>query len=282
MKQEKIGRNHPCWCGSQKKYKHCHLNSDVSNSIKKPIIPRSAEFIHGMVEVNILAKKTIQMLEGFIQAETTTNRLNDLSHQFILDHKAVPASLNYKGFPKSICTSLNHVICHGIPNDEPIKEGDIISIDIACVLNGYYGDICKTFPVENCSEKALKLIRVTEECLKRAIQVIEPYKHLGDIGNAIQSYAEKNGFSVVEQFVGHGIGTQFHEPLEVLHFGKAGTGKMIVPGMFFTIEPMINEGIKDIKILEDNWTAITGDKKLSAQFEHTLQITESGVRVLTL
>ncbi len=282
MKQEKIGRNHPCWCGSQKKYKHCHLNSDVSNSIKKPIIPRSAEFIHGMVEVNILAKKTIQMLEGFIQAETTTNRLNDLSHQFILDHKAVPASLNYKGFPKSICTSLNHVICHGIPNDEPIKEGDIISIDIACVLNGYYGDICKTFPVGNCSEKALKLIRVTEECLKRAIQVIEPYKHLGDIGNAIQSYAEKNGFSVVEQFVGHGIGTQFHEPLEVLHFGKAGTGKMIVPGMFFTIEPMINEGIKDIKILEDNWTAITGDKKLSAQFEHTLQITESGVRVLTL
>ena len=282
MKQEKIGRNHPCWCGSQKKYKHCHLNSDVSNSIKKPIIPRSAEFIHGMVEVNILAKKTIQMLEGFIQAETTTNRLNDLSHQFILDHKAVPASLNYKGFPKSICTSLNHVICHGIPNDEPIKEGDIISIDIACVLNGYYGDICKTFPVGNCSEKALKLIRVTEECLKRAIQVIEPYKHLGDIGNAIQSYAEKNGFSVVEQFVGHGIGTQFHEPLEVLHFGKAGTGKMIVPGMFFTIEPMINEGIKDIKILEDNWTAITSDKKLSAQFEHTLQITESGVRVLTL
>ena len=165
MKQEKIGRNHPCWCGSQKKYKHCHLNSDVSNSIKKPIIPRSAEFINGMVEVNILAKKTIQMLEGFIQAETTTNRLNDLSHQFILDHKAVPASLNYKGFPKSICTSLNHVICHGIPNDEPIKEGDIISIDIACVLNGYYGDICKTFPVGNCSEKALKLIRVTEEAV---------------------------------------------------------------------------------------------------------------------
>ena len=174
-------------------------------AIMKPIILGSAEFINGMVRCRYSGKKiNTDTTKVLSKLKTTTNRLNDLSHQFILDHKAVPASLNYKGFPKSICTSLNHVICHGIPNDEPIKEGDIISIDIACVLNGYYGDICKTFPVENCSEKALKLIRVTEECLKRAIQVIEPYKHLGDIGNAIQSYAEKNGFSVVEQFVGHG------------------------------------------------------------------------------
>ncbi len=279
MKQ--IGRNQPCWCGSQKKYKRCHLKLDQEKSLAKAIIPRSAEFVEGMVQANILAKKTIQMLEGFIQPETTTNRLNELAHQFILDSGGLPASLNYHGFPKSICTSLNHTICHGIPNDEPIKEGDIISIDVACILNGYFGDICKTFPVKSCSEKAAKLIQVTEECLAKAIRATKPYGRMGDIGGAIQTYAEKNGFSVVEQFIGHGIGNQFHEKLEVPHFGKAGRGETILPGMFFTIEPMINEGVKDVKILEDNWTAVTVDGKLSAQFEHTLYITEDAVRVLT-
>ena len=279
MKQ--IGRNQPCWCGSQKKYKHCHLKLDQEESLAKPIISRSAEYIEGMVQANILAKKTIQMLERFIQSETTTNKLNNLAHQFILDHGGMPASLNYQGFPKSICTSLNEVVCHGIPNDEPIKEGDIIGVDVACVLNDYYGDICKTFPVKSCSEKATKLIQVTEECLEKAIQATKPYGKIGDIGSAIQKCVEKNGFSVVEQFIGHGIGKHFHEKLEIPHFGKAGQGEMILPGMFFTIEPMINEGSKGVKILEDNWTAVTVDNKLSAQFEHTLQITESEVRVLT-
>ena len=280
MKQ--IGRNQPCWCGSQKKYKHCHLTSDQADFVAKPIIPRSEKFINGMVQANILATKTIQMLENFIEPDMSTNRLNDLAHRFIVEHNGMPASLNYYGFPKSICTSINYVICHGIPNDELIKEGDIISIDVACILNGYFGDTCKTFPVKNCSEKAAKLIQITEECLTKAIDVVQPYGRIGDIGNAIQTHAEKNGFSVVEQLIGHGIGKKFHEELKVPHFGKAGQGEIILPGMFFTIEPMINEGNKDIKILEDNWTVITADKKLSAQFEHTLHITEDAVKILTM
>ena len=275
--QVKIKRNDPCWCGSGLKYKFCHLNREVN----KKVIPRSVEFIDGMRAASSLAAKSLKMLVEYIKPQITTNRLDELVYQYLKDNKAIPASLNYQGFPKSICISINEVVCHGIPSERTLKEGDIVSIDIACNLNGYFGDTCKTFAVGECSSKAKKLMQVTEECLMLGIGAIRPYQQTNEIGRAIEKHAKKNQFSVVECFVGHGIGRQFHESPQILHFYKKNYGTNILPGMFFTIEPMINEGVKDLKILKDNWTAVTLDGKLSAQYEHTIMVTETGVEILT-
>ncbi|MGK0289317.1 MAG: methionyl aminopeptidase [bacterium] len=285
----KLNRNDPCWCGSQKKYKKCHWKEDAKKAIlpsflssqEKKQIVRSDEYVEGMEAACILAKETLEMVGNLVKPGMTTNDIDKIVHEYTLDHNAYPAPLNYHGFPKSVCTSLNDVICHGIPDDTVIKDGDILNIDVTSILNGYHGDTNRSFLVGNVSEEARKLVEVTKECLDLAIGVVKPYCHMGDIGAAIQAHAHKHGYSVVEKFVGHGIGKEFHEDPQVPHFGKAGTGSLIVPGMFFTIEPMINIGHKEVRILADGWTALTADGSLSAQFEHTIYVHEHGVKVLT-
>jgi len=287
--RRKLQRNDLCWCGSGKKYKKCHLPEDKKALQKKmnrtatPIdkIHRSDEFIEGMAASCRLAKDTLIMVEELLKVGVTTDTINTWVHEFTLDHGAIPATLNYKGYPKSVCTSLNEVICHGIPDNTIVKEGDIINVDTTCILNGYFGDTSKTFLMGECSEDAKKITAVAKECMNRGIAAIKPYGRMGDIGAAIQEFAHLQGCSVVEKFVGHGIGKVFHSEPQVPHFGKKGTGVTLVPGMFFTVEPMINLGDKDLRILRDNWTAVTIDGKLSAQFEHTIFLTETGIEIMT-
>jgi methionyl aminopeptidase len=238
--------------------------------------------IEQMRKAGALAAKLLEYLEPFVQPGVSTQKLNDLAEEWTQKHGAVSAPLGYHGFPKSICTSINHVVCHGIPNEKQIlKDGDIINIDVTPILDGYYGDTSKTYCVGEVTPVAKKLVEVTEKCLYLAIAEVKPGNRIGDIGAAIQEYAEAEGFSVVRDFVGHGIGKIFHTAPQVPHYGTRGKGKKLRPGMVFTIEPMINEGGWETKILEDGWTAITIDGKLSAQFEHTLAVTEAGVEILT-
>lgn len=283
--QIKPQRNAPCWCGSGKKYKKCHLKEDEKKRDRVPEqrvkIERSNEFLDGMEATCKLAKATLEMVAENIRVGITTDQINSWVHEFTLDHGAIPATLNYKGYPKSTCTSLNDVICHGIPDYTVLKDGDIINVDITCNLNGFFGDTSRTFLMGECSQEAQKICAVAEECLKRGIAAVRPYGRIGDIGAAIQAYAHSMNCSVVEKFVGHGIGKAFHEEPQVPHFGKKGSGPIILPGMYFTIEPMINLGTKDLKILDDDWTAVTLDGKLSAQYEHTIYISENGVKVMT-
>ncbi|MFW9605461.1 MAG: type I methionyl aminopeptidase [Pseudomonas sp.] len=230
-----------------------------------------------------LAAEVLEMIEPHVKAGVTTETLNQLCHDYIVNvQNAIPAPLNYRGFPKSICTSVNHVVCHGIPNDKPLRDGDIINIDITVIKDGYYGDTSKMFFVGTVPEWAVRLCKVTQECLYKGIEMVRPGARLGDIGEVIQKHAEKNGFSVVRDYCGHGIGTVFHEEPQVLHYGRAGTGLELKPGMTFTIEPMINQGRYETRLLGDGWTAITRDRKLSAQYEHTLVVTETGYEIFTL
>lgn len=230
-----------------------------------------------------LAAEVLEMIEPHVQAGITTDELNTLCHNYIVDvQKAIPAPLNYNGFPKSICTSLNHVVCHGIPNDKPLKNGDIMNIDITVIKDGYYGDTSKMFLVGETPEWAQRLCQITQECMYKGIELVRPGTRLGDIGAVIQQHAESHGYSVVREFCGHGIGTVFHEEPQVLHYGKAGTGLELQEGMCFTIEPMINLGRKETRVLGDGWTAITKDRKLSAQYEHTLVVTADGYEIFTL
>lgn len=230
-----------------------------------------------------LAAQLLKHLEPMIQPGVSTLELNDEAERWTLARGATSAPLGYKGFPKSICTSVNEVICHGIPNAKQIlKDGDIINIDVTPLVDGYHGDTSKTFFVGTPSPLAQKLVEVTEECLRRSIAEVKPGTRIGDIGAAIQEYAEAQGFSVVRDFAGHGVHRVFHTAPEILHYGKRGTGKRLRAGMVFTIEPMINEGTYEVEILGDGWTAVTKDRKLSAQFEHTLAVTETGVEILTL
>ena len=211
---------------------------------------------------------------------SATGELDKLCHDFILDHKAIPAPLNYRGFPKSICTSINHVVCHGIPGDKRLQNGDIVNIDVTVILDGWYGDTSRMFYAGDVGVKARRLCDVTYEAMMRGIAAAKPGGRVGDIGHAIQSYVEAQRFSVVRDFSGHGLGRIFHDAPNILHYGKAGTGPVLKPGMFFTVEPMVNVGTWQVKILSDGWTAVTRDKQLSAQFEHSVGITETGRRVL--
>jgi methionyl aminopeptidase len=229
-----------------------------------------------------LAAETLDMIGEHVLPGVTTERLNQLCHDFILDHKAIPAPLNYRGFPKSICTSINHVVCHGIPGDKKLLNGDIVNIDVTVILDGWYGDSSRMYGAGEISTKAKRLIEVTYESLMRGIAVVKPGATLGDIGYAIQSYVEAQRFTVVRDFCGHGIGENFHEPPNVLHFGRKGEGAALKPGMFFTIEPMVNAGRPEVKVLDDGWTAVTRDRSLSAQFEHMLGVTETGCEIFTL
>ncbi len=246
-----------------------------------PIKLHSQEAFEGMRTAGKLAAQTLDMITPHVQPGTTTEALDNICHEFILDHGAVPAPLNYRGFPKSICTSVNHVVCHGIPGGKALKEGDTINIDVTVIKDGWHGDTSRMFPVGQISVKASRLIQITYEAMMRGIKTVKPGATTGDIGHAIQKYAESERCSVVRDFCGHGLGRVFHDAPNILHFGKSGEGVTLQPGMFFTVEPMINLGRPEVKVLADGWTAVTRDRSLSAQFEHSLGVTEDGFEIFT-
>ena len=228
-----------------------------------------------------LASKTLDMLTGEIKAGVSTNKIDKLGYEYIRDNGGYSAPLFYRGFPKSLCTSLNHVICHGIPSERILDEGDILNVDVTTIVDGFYGDTSRMYSIGKISVKAQNLIDATYESLMKSIKILKPGLKLGDIGHEIQTYVEAKGFSVVRDFCGHGIGDNFHEPPNILHYGKKNTGAELRPGMTFTIEPMINSGKYEVKILDDGWTAVSKDKSLSAQFEHTVGIKDNGYEIFT-
>lgn len=252
------------------------------------IIIHGAEGFEGMRKAGKLAAQTLDFIAPHVKVGVTTDELNQLCHQFIIDHGAIPAPLGYVGspqvmpFPKSICISLNHVVCHGIPGDRKLLDGDIMNIDVTVILDGWHGDTSRMFSIGKVGVRAAKLIDATYEAMMRGIEVVRPGATLGDIGHAIQSFVEKQGFSVVRDFCGHGLGQIFHTAPSVVHYGKSGHGLVLKEGMFFTIEPMVNAGRYEVKILPDGWTAVTRDKSLSAQFEHSIGVTANGYEIFTL
>jgi methionyl aminopeptidase len=249
----------------------------------EPIVIMSPAELEKMRRAGALAAKLLRHLGSMVRPGISTQELNDEAERWTKAHGAKSAPLGYKGFPRSICTSVNDVVCHGIPNTKQIlQDGDIINIDVTPILNGYYGDTSRTFFVGTPSPEAKQLVEVTEECLRRGIREVAPGKRIGDIGAAISEYAESFGYGVVREFVGHGIGKIFHTAPQIPHYGTRGKGRRFQPGMVFTIEPMINIGTWKTKVLADDWTAITLDGTLSAQFEHTVAVTDTGVQVLTL
>lgn len=248
-----------------------------------PVTIKSPEEIDKMRVAGRLASEVLDMIEPHVQAGVTTDELNTICHRHIVEvQDAIPAPLNYRGFPKSICTSVNHVICHGIPSDKKLKDGDIINIDITVIKDGYHGDTSRMFFVGKPSIRARRLVQICQECLQIGIDLVRPGAQLGDIGHAIQQHAEDNGFSVVREYCGHGIGRIFHEEPQVLHYGRPGTGMELAPGMTFTIEPMLNAGKKETRLLPDQWTVVTRDRSLSAQWEHTILVTGDGHEILTV
>jgi methionyl aminopeptidase len=247
-----------------------------------PVTIKTPKEIEKMRVAGRLAAEVLRMIRPYVQPGVTTGELDRLCHDYIVNvQQAVPAPLNYRGFPRSICTSVNHQVCHGIPGDKKLKRGDIVNIDVTVIKDGYHGDTSKMFYVGEPSIQARRLAQVTRECMLLGIRQVRPGARLGDIGHAIQRHAEAHGFSVVREYCGHGIGREFHEDPQVLHYGQPGMGLELTPGMTFTIEPMINAGKPDIKLLPDNWTVVTRDHSLSAQWEHTVLVTETGHEILT-
>jgi methionyl aminopeptidase len=247
-----------------------------------PITIKTPMEIDKMRVAGRLAAEVLQMIESHVQPGVTTGKLDQICHDYIVnEQKAIPAPLNYRGFPKSICTSVNHVICHGIPGNKKLKDGDIVNIDVTVIKGDYHGDTSRMFFVGNPSIRAKRLVQTTYECMRKGIEIVKPGVQLGDIGHAIQQYAENNNYSVVREYCGHGIGREFHEDPQVLHYGQKDTGLAIEEGMIFTIEPMINMGKRHVKLLPDGWTVVTKDRSLSAQWEHTILVTSSGHEVLT-
>ncbi len=286
-KSNKIGRNALCPCGSGKKYKHCCRNSKKEISVKETykqqydIILKTPKQVEGIRKAGVLLMQIMAGVEKMIAPGLVTEEINTFVHEQTIRAGTIPAPLNYRGFPKSVCVSVNEVICHGIPGEKVLQDGDIVNVDITPVLNGYYADASKTFFVGTPGPDAKKIVSIAATSLKKGIQAVAPGATLGDVGHAIQSYAEGKGCSVVREFVGHGVGIDFHEQPQVLHFGSPGKGVVLVPGMVFTIEPMINLGKKELHVLPDKWTAVTNDGSLSAQFEQTILVTETGYESLT-
>ncbi len=286
-----LNRNDKCWCGSGLKYKNCHLDFDKKlETLKKQgcIVPtrnliKSKEQIEGIRKSAKINNALLDLVSENIKEGMTTEEINKLAHEYTISKGGIPATLNYDGFPKSICTSINDEVCHGIPSkDVVLKNGDIINVDATTILNGYYSDASRMFMIGEVSNEAKKIVEITKECLNKGIESVKPWGFLGDIGAAIQKYAESNGYSVVRDFGGHGVGLNMHEDPFVFHFGNKGTGMVLAPGMVFTIEPMINGGSHKIYIDEDNgWTALTADGSLSAQWEHTMLVTEDGIEIIS-
>ncbi|WP_255411671.1 MULTISPECIES: type I methionyl aminopeptidase [Chromobacterium] len=261
--------------------RHAHHQNPMSIQLK------NAQDIEKMRIAGRLASEVLDYITPFIKPGVTTEAIDKLCHDYIVNEQgAIPAPLNYapdghNPYPKSVCTSVNHVICHGIPNDKPLKSGDIMNLDVTVIKDGYHGDTSRMYHVGNVSEHARRLSRITYECMWRGIDKVKPGATLGDIGYAIQQHAENSGYSVVQEFCGHGIGTKFHEEPQVLHYGRPGTGLELQAGMIFTIEPMINQGKRHLRMLGDGWTVVTKDRSLSAQWEHTVLVTDSGYEILT-
>ena len=287
---EKIGRNDPCPCGSGLKYKKCCLGQERDAAPqnlkdtyfqKHNIRLKTKKDVEGIKKAGRIALATLDLVEAEIKAGMTTDEINTLVHEFTISNNAVPAPLHYRGFPKSVCVSINEVICHGIPGEQVVNDGDIVNVDVTPILDGYYADVNKTFFVGTPGPEARKIVHVAGESLKKGLSVVKSGNTVGDIGWAIQTYAEGEGCSVVREFVGHGVGIEFHEPPQVPHYGRKGGGIKLVPGMVFTIEPMINLGESHLRVLKDNWTAVTADGSLSAQFEQTILVTETGYESLT-
>jgi len=247
------------------------------------IIIKNPEEMDKMRVAGRLAAEVLEMIEEHVKPGVTTDALDKICHDYIVnEQQAVPAPLNYRGFPKSICTSVNHQVCHGIPGDKKLKKGDIVNIDITVIKDGFHGDTSKMFFVGEPSVMARRLVNITREAMYKGIDLVKPGIHLGDIGHAIQQYVEQNHYSVVREYCGHGIGRGFHEDPQVLHYGTQGTGATLQEGMCFTIEPMVNTGKRHVKLLPDQWTVVTKDRSLSAQWEHTILVTRDGHEILTL
>jgi methionyl aminopeptidase len=285
----KVGRNDPCPCGSGIKYKKCCLGKDLQvnrdpgamYAQRYKIRLKEKADIEGIRKAGQLVLETFEQVKDKIRPGIKTDEINTIVHEFTIDNGAQPAPLNYRGFPKSVCVSINEEVCHGIPGKRVLADGDIVNVDITSILNGYYADANKTFFAGTPGTEARKIVSVARECLKRGISMVKPGNTVGDIGWAIQTYAEDQGCSVVRDFVGHGVGFEFHESPQIPHFGQKGQGIRLIAGMVFTIEPMINLGNKELRILPDNWTAVTRDGSLSAQFEQTILVTKSGCESLT-
>ncbi len=284
-----IKRNDECWCGSTKKYKKCHLTQDellIHLHAKGHPVPgkhliKTQTDIEGIKKACLLTKSILDELNTIIEVGMTTNDINQWVYNKTIENDAIPAPLNYKGFPKSICTSVNEVVCHGIPSNYKLKDGDILNVDVTCKLNGYYGDSCRMYEIGSVSKENKKLISVTKECLDLAIAEVKPYRPINVIGNVIQDHAKKHGYGTVYMFGGHGIGNKFHEDPFIYHCKRKEKLMVMMPNMVFTIEPMINQGTADCEILDDDWTAVTKDRKNSAQWEHTIIVTETGAEILT-
>ena len=241
-----------------------------------------AEDFAGMRRAGRLVAEVLDMLAAHVQPGVTTERIDKLAYDFAMDHGALPATLMYRGYRKSVCTSINHVVCHGIPNEKPLREGDIVNIDVTVILDGWHGDSSRMYLVGEVPRRAERLVEVTYEAMMRGISAIRPGATTGDIGAAIQAVVEPNHMSVVRDFCGHGLGRLFHDEPNIVHVGSPGEGVVLRPGMFFTVEPMINLGRPHVKVLSDGWTAVTRDRSLSAQFEHSVGVTETGVEIFTL
>ncbi|HVY13355.1 MAG TPA: type I methionyl aminopeptidase [Alphaproteobacteria bacterium] len=255
--------------------------ADFAHEADKVVIHTAADF-EGMRKAGRLAATVLDYITPHVVAGVRTDHLDALCEKFIRDHGAIPAPLGYRGFPKATCISPNHVVCHGIPSEKTLADGDIVNIDITVILDGWHGDTSRMFYVGDVGVKARKLVETTYACTMKGIEAVKPGATLGDIGHAIQTLAEANRYSVVRDFCGHGVGKIFHMPPSVLHYGKPGAGMKLKAGMIFTVEPLINAGRYDIKVLGDNWTAVTRDRSLSAQFEHSIGVTETGYEIFTL
>jgi methionyl aminopeptidase len=261
------------------------MNDQISEQAVYPeersVKIHTAKDFEGMRKAGKLAAQTLDMLVPLIKPGMKTEEINTLVHEFTLAHGGTPAPLNYRGFPKSVCTSINHVICHGIPSEKKLYDGDILNVDVTTILDGWFGDTSRMFYVGDVGIKARKLVETTYDALWRGINVVRPGATTGDIGHAIQEFAEAKRYSVVRDFCGHGLGRVFHDAPNIMHFGKPGGGMVLKVGMFFTIEPMINIGGYDVKVKSDGWTAVTKDRSLSAQFEHSIAVTDNGFEVFT-
>ena len=286
-----LNRNDECWCGSGLKYKKCHMNFDEKikalklegHEVPTREIILNKEQIEGIRQSARINSAVLDLVSQNIKEGMSTEEINKIVHDYTIAQGAIPAPLNYMGYPKSVCTSLNDEVCHGIPSEDIIlKSGDIINVDVSTILDGYYSDASRMFMIGEVSEEAKRLVEVAKECLKKGVEAVKPWGFLGDIGEAVQKHAESNGYSVVVDFGGHGVGLKFHEEPFVSHVGNKGEGMVLVPGMVFTIEPMINEGGYELFIDEDDgWTALTEDGSLSAQWEHTVLVTEDGVEIIS-
>lgn len=288
---EKIGRNEPCWCGSGKKYKTCHMTFDEKihhYELQGHIVPnrnilKTKEQIAGIRESSVLNMAVLDAVEKMIGPGISTQQIDDLVYNMTIQMGGIPAPLHYEGFPKSVCTSVNEVVCHGIPAEDVIlKDGDIINVDVSTLYKGYYSDSSRMYCIGEVSQEKKKLVQVTKECMEKGLAMVKPWNFLGDMAQAVNDHAKANGYSVVVEIGGHGVGLEFHEEPFVSYVTKAGTEMLMVPGMVFTIEPMVNMGTSEIYIDDkDGWTVYTEDGKPSAQWEITVAVTENGHEVLT-